>query len=163
MPEPDVELAPAPAESGAAKAPRKKRRAGRKQAALRKERIFERLIKGGSYLAIAREENCSIQWVRRIVAEALRSRAVDPPAEFAQLQIARLNQALNVAHSYMINGELAAMDRYLKTIKHLDRYHGLQDAAPPLALAAPAPRALPAPDAAPETSGAQDGYETIRN
>jgi hypothetical protein len=38
-----------------------RRAAGRKQAALRKERIFKRLVEGGSYLAIARLQDCSVR------------------------------------------------------------------------------------------------------
>ena len=123
MSEPDLEPTPSPTDPDAASGPREKLRAGRKEAALRKERIFERLVEGASYLAIAREENCSVQWVRRIVAEALSARDVDPPEQFAQLQIARLNHALNVANAYMIKGKLAAVHRYLKTVEQLDRYH----------------------------------------
>ena len=54
--------------------PRERRRAGRREAALRKHRIFARLAEGRSHAAIAREENCSLQWIRRIIAEALQAR-----------------------------------------------------------------------------------------
>jgi hypothetical protein len=166
---PAPEPAPAPTDPRAASRRRKKLRAGRKEAALRRERILERLVEGGSYLAIASEENCSVQWVRRIVAEALSARDIDPPAHFARLQIARLNHALSIANVHMLEGRLAAVDRYLKIVEQLDRYHGLKnavraaDAAPPRALAAPAPRALPAPSAAPALNVAQDSHEMARN
>jgi hypothetical protein len=122
----------------------------RKATAKRRERIFARLVCGASFVAIAREENCTVRWVRKVVAEALAAREVDQSGPYAQLQIARLSHALEVAEAFMINGDLAGMDRYVKIVEQLDRYYGAPalgvGAAAPLRLTAPiAPRALPAP------------------
>jgi Mor family transcriptional regulator len=116
---------------GAIHRPRERRRAGRKETALRKYRVLDRLAAGGSHAAIAREENCSIQWIRRIIAEALQSREADPFEEFRKLQIARLSLALKVGHQALMDGKLAAIDPYLKTVKALDRYHGGKKGAEP--------------------------------
>jgi hypothetical protein len=113
----------------AAHRPRERRRAGRREAALRKQRIFERLAAGRSHAAIAREENCTVQWIRRIIAEALQARDADPFEEFRKLQVARLSLALKVGHKALMDGDLAAVDPYLKTVKALDRYHGLKNMA----------------------------------
>src|SRR5271156_1993966 len=48
---------------------------------------------------IAREEGLSVQRIRRIIAEMLESREIDPPAGFVQLQIARLSEAMIVART----------------------------------------------------------------
>ena len=109
--------------------PRERRRAGRREAALRKHRIFARLAEGRSHAAIAREENCSLQWIRRIIAEALQAREADPFEEFRKLQVARLSLALQVGHQALMDGRLAAIDPYLKTVKALDRYHGSKNGA----------------------------------
>jgi hypothetical protein len=134
---------------------RGKRLAARRDAAERKLRIFARLTAGDSYLAIAKDENCSVRRVRAIDAEALEKREIDPLGQFAQLQIARLNDALYVAHTKMVRGDLQGLDRLLRVVDQLDRYAGRYAAAAPggeaqtriAATKAAAPRALPAPDA----------------
>jgi hypothetical protein len=92
--------------------------------------------------------------VRQIVAEMLASREVDPPAGFVQLQIARLGDAMLVAHTMMMEGDLRAMDRLIRLTGELDRYHGFgrasiasaPEAAPPPRIAAPErERLLPKP------------------
>ena len=64
--------------------------------------------------------------------EALGRRWVLSLAEFARLQIARLEalsvQALKRARA----GELKAIDRALKILDRLDRYHGFDRASPAL-------------------------------
>jgi hypothetical protein len=126
MPQPAS--APFPVGPGANR-PRERRRAGRREAALRKHRIFARLAEGRSHAAIAREENCSLQWIRRIIAEALQAREADPFEEFRKLQVARLSLALQVGHQALMEGKLAAIDPYLKTVKALDRYHRSKNGA----------------------------------
>ena len=85
-----------------------------------------------------------------IIAEMLASRETDPPAGFVQLQVARLSEAMIVARTMMMQGNLQAMDRWIELTSGLDRYHGFspaqipwaRDAAPPPRLAAPEPRAI---------------------
>ncbi len=98
---------------------------------------------------IARVEQLTVRRVRQIIAEMLASREIDPPAGFVQLQIARLSEAMIVARTMMMQGNLQAMDRLIKLTSELDRYHGFapaqipwaREAAPPR-LAAPEPRAI---------------------
>jgi hypothetical protein len=54
----------------------------------------------------------------------LASREIDPPAGFVQLQIARLSEAMIVARTMMMEGDLQAMDRLIRLTGELDRYHG---------------------------------------
>jgi hypothetical protein len=125
-------------------------RSPRRASAQRKLRILERLTAGVSVAHIARTEKITIRRVRQIIGEMLARREVDPPAGFVQLQIARLSDAMSVAHTMMMEGDLQAMDRVVKIVGELDRYHGFGRAEPlptpaptqPTALAAPA-RKLP--------------------
>jgi hypothetical protein len=134
------------------------RSAGRRATAERKLRILERLTAGVSVGRIAHVENLTARRVRQIIAEMLAKREVDPPAGFVQLQIARLGDAMVVAHTRMMEGDLKAMDRLIRLVGELDRYHGFggaqiaaapQTAPPPPQLAAP-PRELLAPKPTPE-------------
>ena len=112
-------------------------------------RIQERLTMGLTVAHIARVEQLTVRRVRQIIAEMLASREIDPPAGFVQLQIARLSEAMIVARTMMMQGNLQAMDRWIKLTSELDRYHGFapaqipwaREAAPPR-LAAPEPRAI---------------------
>ncbi|THD43881.1 MAG: hypothetical protein E7774_11900 [Bradyrhizobium sp.] len=133
----------------------------------RKLRILERLTAGVSVAHIARIEKITIRRVRQIVAEMLERREVDPPAGFVQLQIARLSDAMSVAHTMMMEGDLQAMDRVVKIVGELDRYHGF-GRTPVAAEPAPAerlsPPRLPAPSQAPLSqalSPAQPAREEI--
>jgi hypothetical protein len=126
--------------------------APRRGTADRRLRILERLTSGLTVSHIARVENLTVRRVRQVIAEILDAREVDPPAGFVQLQIARISEAMIVARTMMMEGDLQAMDRMIKLIGELDRYHGFgrpqlspADTASPR-LAAPAPCALSAPD-----------------
>jgi hypothetical protein len=96
----------------------------RRATAERKLRILERLMAGVSVPHIARTEDLTIRRLRQIIAEMLARREVDPPAGFVPLQIARLSDAMQVAHTMMMEGDLKAMDRVIRLAGELDRYHG---------------------------------------
>jgi hypothetical protein len=87
-------------------------------------RILERLTAGASVAEIAGAERLTIRRARQIIAEALASREVDPAAGFAQQQIARLGDAMRVAHAKMMTGDLQALDRVVRLVAELDRCHG---------------------------------------
>ena len=145
MPEPSETSRPreAPAAEAAT------RIAPRRRTADQRLRIQERLTMGLTVAHIARVEQLTVRRVRQIIAEILASREIDPPAGFVQLQIARLSEAMIVARTMMMQGNLQAMDRWIKLTSELDRYHGFapaqipwaREAAPPR-LAAPEPRAI---------------------
>jgi hypothetical protein len=123
--------------------------APRRKTADQRLRIQERLTMGLTVAHIARVEQLTVRRVRQIIAEMLASREIDPPAGFVQFQIARLSEAMIVARTMMMQGNLQAMDRLIKLTSELDRYHGFspaqipwtREAAPPR-LAAPEPRAI---------------------
>jgi hypothetical protein len=92
----------------------------------RRRTMFDLVVSGHSYEAIARETDLSPSALRREVGKAIAARPVEAPDRYVHLQAARIEKAL-----------LA-----------LDRYHGLAFAlAPPAPAAAPAPERLPAPAA----------------
>jgi hypothetical protein len=134
------------------------RRAARLIKAGREQRIVSFLNRGVSIAEIAAREGVTEKRMRAIVCEILARRMPEPPAEFLALQVSRLNEALLVAYSAMSGGNLQAVDRMVKIVRELDRYHGLcvagerrssaseprleASAQTPFALAAP-PRACP--------------------
>jgi hypothetical protein len=137
---------------------RRLRRETQRQNAARNARIFGNLVLGLTHGAIARHEYCSLRTVRQTIARELASRRIDPAEDYAKLQIERLNGALAAAHGKMLDGDMAGLDRVLKVVAELDRYHGLGRAPlsppplekPPALLAGPHQRAraaLPAPEA----------------
>ena len=58
----------------------------------------------------------------------LESREIDPPARFVQSQIARISQAIIVAHTMTMEGKFQAIDRMLELAGELDRSHGFLQA-----------------------------------
>jgi hypothetical protein len=155
--------APAPA------VPPARRVATRRAIAERKLRIVERLTSGLSVAHIAHVEQLTIQRVRQIIAEMLEKREVDPPSGYVQLQIARVGEAMVVAHTMMLQGDLQALDRLIKLNGELDRYHGFgrpqlapADTAAPR-LAASAPRALSTPGKRRGKFSSPQNLENARN
>ena len=142
---------------------RRQRLAARQAKAARNVKLFNLLKAGVPIAEIALQEGLSVRRAREVVQEILERREVDPPAGFVQLQVGRLGDAMMVAHAAMMEGNLQALDRVLRVVGELDRYHGFRGAeaeppagAPP-ALAAGAPAlALPAPAEAAEESLAKD-------
>ncbi|MBV9287245.1 MAG: hypothetical protein JO288_05385, partial [Hyphomicrobiales bacterium] len=63
-------------------------------------------------------------WMRAIVQDVLERRQPQAPAEYIALQISRLNEAMIVAFSAMGGANMKAVDRVVKIVRELDRYHG---------------------------------------
>ena len=138
------------------------RRKARADKAARERRIVNLLNAGVSIAEIAQSEGVTHRRMRGIVEEILARRAPQPPAEFLAVQVSRLNEALLVSYGAMGGGNLAAVDRVVKIVRELDRYHGfagIERPAPPieqarLTASAPRPLALAPPDPSPEGNGA---------
>ena len=80
-----------------------------------------------------------------MIAQVLASREIDPSGGFIQLPIARLSEAVIVARTMMVEGNLQAMDRWIELMSELDRYHDLALAQAPRRrrrLASPEPRSI---------------------
>ena len=132
------------------------RRAARLEKARREGRIVDLLNRGVSVAEIAARQGVTEKRMRALVSEILARRMPEPPAEFLALQVSRLNEALLVAYGAMSGGNLGAVDRVVKIVRELDRYHGFSaadrrshsrrieaKAAGPLALAADRPEMAP--------------------
>src|SRR5271157_6481814 len=141
------------------------RRAARLVKARREQRIVSLLNRGVSIPEIAAREGVTEKRMRAVVRDILARRMPEPPEQFLALQVSRLNEALLVAYGAMSGGNLQAVDRVVKIVRELDRYHWLfvsperrasaseprleASAQTPLAIAAP-PR--PCPEKAPQTA-----------
>jgi len=132
---------------------------------LRDARILERLVAGLSVEEMAAREGISPRLARERVSAMLRRQA-NRPAEYAEMQIRRLSEAMLVAYSAMGGGNMKAVDRVVKIVRELDRYYFGPGALSPARIAppalppaeAPAPAeplalAAPAPAAAPHETG----------
>ena len=89
----------------------------------RRPRILERLTRGASAANVAPVGNVAMRRARQMSAERLAKREVDPPVGVVGLQIARLGDAMVVAHSLMMTGDLQAMDRLIALAGKRDRSH----------------------------------------
>ena len=100
------------------------RRAARLAKFKRERRILDLLNRGVSVAEIAAQEGVTEKSMRALVREILARRMPEPPAEFVALQVSRLNEALLVAYGAMSGANLGAVDRVVKIVRELDRYHG---------------------------------------
>jgi hypothetical protein len=139
----------------------KARRRARRAKAERERRIVNLLNAGVSVADIAAREGVTHDRMRILVREILARRAPQPPAEFLAVQISRLSEALLVSYSAMGGGNLQAVDRVVKIVRELDRYHRFERTAPAahvekprLEAPAPPPLALAAPEPSPDGNGA---------
>jgi hypothetical protein len=152
---PDTSAAPSPAlarRDRSVQARRKAREAG----ADRERQIVDLLNRGVSVAEIASQSGVSIQHMRKLVREILAERAPQPPAEFLALQVSRLSEALLLSYSAMHNSvtgtNFEAVDRVVKIVRELDRYHGF--AAVPRPREEREPLRLPPPAESPIAIGA---------
>jgi len=121
-------------------------RARRLATAERRRTVFELVVSGHSYEAIARETGLSPSALRRDVGKAIAARSIEAPERYVHLQVARIEKALLAADAAIERGDVRAVSQYLKVVAALDRYHGLAAAlTPPESASAPAQPSLPAP------------------
>ena len=129
----------------------KRLRATKREMAKRDLRFLEKLAAGVTIEELAASEGISPKWARERKRALLANRAIDPPHEFIKLQIHRLSEAMLVSYSAMSLGDLKAVDKVIKVVRELDRYHGFAphrnapSYAPSLPAAPPPPLALPEP------------------
>ncbi len=130
----------------------KRKRATRRETAMRDARIVRALAHGEPIDEVAVREGLTLKRARERVAAVVARRAPEPTEDFVAVQIARLNEAMLIAYGAMQDGNLGAVDRVLKITREYDRYHGLaltlsRRAEPTNAAGADA-LALPPPDLA---------------
>jgi hypothetical protein len=136
-----------PNESTPASERARKRAAGktRREALVkRRETYFDLLVSGYSVEQIASHTKQSPSAVRRAVGQALAKRRLDAPEDYARLQVARLTKALRCADVSLEEGDLKAIAPFLKVVRELNLYHGVNfgcatPLAPPPEIAPQAP------------------------
>ena len=74
--------------------------------------------------AIAEKEGLTRRRVETLLRDELRRRWIAPAEDYARLQIARLDAIAAKLTPKAEKGELPAIDRVLKILDRLDRYHG---------------------------------------
>jgi hypothetical protein len=89
-------------------------------------RIVAFLKCGVSMAEIARREGVSERGMRKYVRRLIARRAPEQTADFLVVQTSRLTEALCVAYGAMSAENLGAVDRVVKIVRELDRYHGFE-------------------------------------
>ena len=118
-------------------APSTDARAARLKKFERESLIVDYLNRGASVAEIAARAGVSEKRMRAVIREILARRMPVPPEEFVAVQVSRLNEAMLVAYSAMAPTNLKAVDRVVRIVRELDRYHGLfARAAPPRGVSA---------------------------
>ncbi len=98
----------------------------RRQALIkRREAYFDLLVSGYSIEQIASHTKTSPSAVRRPVGQALAKRQLDAPEDYARLQVARLTKALRCADVSLEEGDLKAIAPFVKVVRELNLYHGV--------------------------------------
>ena len=128
------------------------RREARRKKHVRERRIVDLLNRGLSTAELAAREGVTLRRMQILVKTILARHVPPAPAEYLALQMSRLNEAMIVAYCAMSSGNLGAVDRVVRLVREMDRYHGffpdrdagraprerlVQPAGAPLALAAP--------------------------
>jgi hypothetical protein len=90
----------------------------------RAQRVLALLIAGSGVDEIGVKEKITRKRTEKILRDELRRRWVAPAQEFARLQIARLDGMILKLIDRIQKGDLEAIDRALKIVDRLDRYHG---------------------------------------
>jgi hypothetical protein len=90
----------------------------------RAQRVLASLIAGAGVDEIGATERLTRRRTENILRRELRNRWVAPAEDFARLQIARLEQMILKLLERLQSGDLKAIDRALKIVDRLDRYHG---------------------------------------
>ena len=109
----------------------------------RRETYFDLLVSGYSIEQIASHTKTSASAVRRAVGQALAKRRLDAPEDYARLQVARLTKALRCADVSLEEGDLKAIAPFLKVVRALNLYHGVDVGRTPLASPATLPEIAP--------------------
>src|ERR1700689_5400169 len=91
----------------------------------RREAYFDLLVSGYSVEQIASHTKTSPSAVRRAVGQALAKRQLDAPEDYARLQVARLTKALRCADVSLEEGDLKAIAPFVKVVRELNLYHGV--------------------------------------
>ena len=96
----------------------------RVRAAPRGPAVLAAMINGVALAEIADNEGMKLKTVESLVRKELRKRWIAPAQDYARLQIARLEDLAVKLKKKAASGDLPTIDRLLKVMDRLDRYHG---------------------------------------
>jgi hypothetical protein len=96
--------------------------------------VLAAMINGVALGEIAKTHQLTPKRVEKLLRDELRKRWIAPAQDYARLQIARLEAIAMPLKDQCKDGNLPAIDRLLKVLDRLDRYHGFTKLA---ALATP--------------------------
>ena len=96
----------------------------RVRAAPRGPAVLAAMLNGVALSKIAEKEGLKLRTVEKLVSKELRKRWIAPVQDYARLQIARLEGIAAKLKTKAEKGDLPAIDRLLKIMDRLDRYHG---------------------------------------
>ena len=82
------------------------------------------MLDGASFAEIAAAQGVTAKKVEQLVRGELRKRWIAPAQDYARLQIARLEAIAGTLKDRARKGDLRTIDRMLKVMDRLDRYHG---------------------------------------
>ena len=103
-------------------------RAARLKEFERERLIVDFLNRGVSVSEIAARVGVGEKRMRTIIREILGRRLPAPPKEFVAIQVSCLNEALLISYAAMSSTTLKAVDRVVKIVRELGRYHGFNAA-----------------------------------
>jgi hypothetical protein len=87
----------------------------------RARHIFAAMMDGRSLREIAESEGLGVRRIQQIVSEELTRRKANPANDYAILQIARLEQALELLGAEIDAGKAAAVPAFLRVIERLSK------------------------------------------
>jgi hypothetical protein len=94
-------------------------------------RMLDQLASGKSIDHIAQTRNYTRLRVEKFLRAELKAIAIRPARDYAKIQIRRLDALTGKLTEMADKGDLGAVDRLLKVLDRLDRYHGFSARALP--------------------------------
>jgi len=92
--------------------------------------ILAAVVAGASFDDIAKAEGLPPKRVEKLLRDELQRRWVAPARDYARLQIARLGAMSAKLATKAEKGDLPTIDRMLRILDRLDRYHGFSKLTP---------------------------------
>jgi hypothetical protein len=86
-------------------------------------KILGSLVTGASVEDIAKAEGLAPKRVEKLLRDELQRRWLAPAQDYARLQIARLEPIYAKLKTLAEDGDLRAIDKLLRVLDRLDRYH----------------------------------------
>jgi hypothetical protein len=87
-------------------------------------KVLGALVTGASVEEIAKAERLAPKRVEKLLRDELQRRWLAPAQDYARLQIARLEPIYAKLKTLAEEGDLRAIDKLLRVLDRLDRYHG---------------------------------------